>query len=147
MVDPNLKGRKYKLGEIVLTPYPAADRKDVNISQGKIIKQAQSIESGYFYQVLLPAKTVDPLGQNVVFSGDGEDRTMIWVSETMLAKATELPESKFYPECVRAMSKKHQCESYPDCISSKMICNGGKYDLRVKWDGWLSQYSTWERDK
>jgi hypothetical protein len=23
MVDPNPKGRKYKLGEIVLTPYPA----------------------------------------------------------------------------------------------------------------------------
>jgi len=145
MVDPNLKGRKYKLGEIVLTPYPAADRKDVNISQGKIVKQAQSRESGYFYKVLLPAKTVDPLGQNVVFPGDGEDRTMIWVSETMLAKATELPESKFYPECVRA-KRDHECESYPDCIPSKGICNGGKYDLRVKWVGWLSQYSTWERD-
>jgi hypothetical protein len=70
---------------------------------------------------------------------------MIWVSETMLAKATELPESKFYPECVRAM-RDHQCESYPDCIPSKRICHGGKYDLRVKWVGWLSQYSTWERD-
>ena len=65
MVDPNPKGRNYKVGEIVLTPYPAeSDRKDVNISQGKIIKQAQSRESGYFYKVLLPAKTVDPLGQN-----------------------------------------------------------------------------------
>jgi hypothetical protein len=85
MVDPDLRGRKYKLKEIVLTPYPAeSDRKDVNISQGKIVNQ-----------VLLPVKTVDPLGQNVVFPGDGEDRTMIWVSETMLAKATELPESKF----------------------------------------------------
>ena len=94
MVDPNPKGRKYKLGEIVLTPYPAADRKDVNISQGKIVQQAQSRECGYFYKVLLPAKTVDPLGQNVVFPGDGEDRTMIWVSETMLAKAKEHPESK-----------------------------------------------------
>ena len=146
MVDPNPPGRKYKLKEIVLTPYPAeSDRKDVNISQGKIIKQAHSRESGCFYQVLLPVKTVDPLGQNVVFPGDGEDRTMIWVSETMLAKATELPESKFYPECVRAM-RDHECESYPDCIPSKGICNGGKYDLRVKWVGWLSQYSTWERD-
>ena len=147
MVDRNPPGRKYKLREIVLTPYPAeSDRKDVNISQGKIIKQAHSRESGYFYQVLLPVKTVDPLGQNVVFPGDGEDRTMIWVSEIMLAKAKELPESKFYPECVRAM-RDHQCESYPDCIPSKGICDGGKYDLRVKWDGWLSQYSTWERDK
>ena len=147
MVDRNFPGRKYKLKEIVLFPYPAeSDRKDVNISQGKIVKQAQSRESGYFYKVLLPAKTVDPLGQNVVFPGDGEDRTMIWVSETMLAKATELPESKFYPECVRA-KRDHECESYPDCIPSKGICNGGKYDLRVKWVGWLSQYSTWERDK
>jgi hypothetical protein len=54
----------YKLHEIVLTPYPAeSNRKDVNISQGKIMKQAHSRESGYFYQVLLPVETVDPLGQ------------------------------------------------------------------------------------
>ena len=40
MVDPNPKGRFYKVGEIVLTPYPAeSDRKDVNICQGKIIKK------------------------------------------------------------------------------------------------------------
>ena len=81
-----------------------------------------------------------------MFPGEGEDRTMIWVSEIMLAKAKVLPESKFYPECVRAMRRDHECESYPDCIPSKGICNGGKYDLRVKWVGWLSQYSTWERD-
>ena len=56
-----------------------------------------------------------------------------------------LPESKFYPECVRA-TRKHQCVSYPDCIPSKRICHGGQYDLRVKWVGWLLQYSTWERD-
>ena len=94
--------------------------------------------------MLLPVETVDPLGQNLVFP-DGEVQTKFWVSETMLAKASELPESKFYPECVRAM-RDHQCESYPDCIPSKKICHGGKYDLRVKWVGWLSQYSTWERD-
>jgi hypothetical protein len=41
----------------------------------------------------------------------------------------------------------HDCESFPDCIQSKRICKGGKYDLRVKWVGWLSQYSTWKRDK
>jgi hypothetical protein len=59
-------GVKYKLHEIVLTSYPSeSDRKDVNISQGEIIKQAHSRESGYFYQVLLPVETVDPLGQNV----------------------------------------------------------------------------------
>ena len=76
MVDPNPRGRaKYKLKETVLTPYPAgSDRKDVNISQGKIIKLSHSRESGYFYQVLLPVKTVDPLGQNVVFPGEGEDQ-------------------------------------------------------------------------
>ena len=147
MADRNYPGRKYKLKEIVLFPYPAeSDRKDVNISQGKIMKQVHSNESGCFYQVLLPVKTVDPLGQNVVFPGEGEERTMIWVSEIMLAKAKVLPDSKFYPECVRA-KRKHQCGSYPDCIPSKGICEGGKYDLRVKWDGWLSQYSTWERDK
>jgi hypothetical protein len=54
--------------------------------------------------VLLSVKTVDTLGQSVAFPGDGEDGTMIWVSETKLAKATELPESKFYPECVRAIN-------------------------------------------
>jgi hypothetical protein len=49
---------KYKLNEIVLTPYPAeSDRKDVNISQGEVIKLAHSRESGYFYQVLLPVET------------------------------------------------------------------------------------------
>ena len=63
MVDRNPPGRKYKLKEIVLTPYPAGlDRKDVNISQGRIIKTTYSLESGFFYQVLLPVETVDPLG-------------------------------------------------------------------------------------
>ena len=82
-----------------------------------------------------------------MFPDDGEVRTKIWVLETMLAKATELPESKFYPECVRLM-RDHQCEPYPDCLQGKkIICHGGKYDLRVKWVGWLAQYSTWERDK
>ena len=42
------------------------------------MKRVHSNESGCFYQVLLPVKTVDPLGQNVVFPGEGEDRTMIW---------------------------------------------------------------------
>jgi hypothetical protein len=56
----------------------------------------------------------------------------------MLAKATELPESKFYPECVRAM-RVHDCESYKECIQSKGICLGGEYDLRAKLVGWLSQ--------
>ena len=96
MADRNYPGRKYSLKEIVLFPYPAeSDRKDVNISQGKIMKVVHSNESGCFYQVLLPVKTVDPLGQNVVFPGEGEDQTMIWVSEIMLAKANWLPESKF----------------------------------------------------
>jgi hypothetical protein len=49
----------------------------------------------------------------------------------MLAKVTELPESKFYPECVTAM-RVYDCESYPDCMQSKGIFQGGKYDLRVK---------------
>ena len=132
MADRNYPGRKYNLKEIVIFPYPAeSDRKDVNISQGKIMKIVHSNESGCFYQVLLPVKTVDPLGQNVVFPGEGEERTMIWVSEIMLAKAKVLPDSKFYPECVRA-TRKHQCVSYPDCIPSKRICHGGQYDLRVK---------------
>ena len=126
MADRNFPGRKDKLKEIVLFPYPAeSDRKDVNISQGKIIQKVHSNESGCFYQVLLPVKTVDPLGQNVVFP-DGKVQIKFWVSETMLAKANEIPESKLYPECVRAM-RVHECESYPDCIPSKGICKGGKY--------------------
>ena len=49
--------------------------------------------------MLLPVKTVDPLGQNVVFPGEGEDRIMIWVSEIMLAKAKVLSDSKFSRVC------------------------------------------------
>jgi hypothetical protein len=102
MADNNPPVPKYVLNEIVLTPYPAeSDRKDVNINQGKIIRKVHSCESEYFYQVLLPVKTVHALGQNVVFPDEVEVGTKIWVSETMLAKAKELPESKFYPECAK----------------------------------------------
>ena len=92
MDDPNPNRRNYAVGEIVLTPNPAESyKKDVNISQGKIIKKVHSREPGYFYQVLLPVKPVDPLGQNVVFPGEGEDRTMISVSGIMLSKTNKSP--------------------------------------------------------
>jgi hypothetical protein len=61
-------------------------------------------------------------------------------------QATELSESKFFPGCVRAV-REHECGSYPDCNQTKEHCEGADNDYRVKWAGWLLQYSTWEKDK